>query len=631
STTGESWSLTLTIIYSKTDFSNPKSGWEAKVVEFFKDRLKEKDAHTWVPSLNDVPLHYLKPNSLVKFRCLIQDMFDPEFFMGAYETVDPSTNAKVLRCGRYKDVTECGVDFNSRNTVTAERQTFYCVPIPGENPWVKEISSSSRVVPSTSYAPTRQKRSYEEDDMDDMDTQPQKQREPHSGWELVYIYFLQTHGNGDCKRQETEAPSSQTASASHLDLNFPLPGEKGPSCLVKVYEDWDSFKLNDTLEVFGILSVSPALSALADEKDASSSILDPTESMETAEEQRVHSPPASLVPRLHMLYARPLPHNNPLLPSATLEDNSAFLSSTLSEMASVRAELLTYLTHVLLGDALAAEYLILHLISNVYARRDVLPLGKFAMNLSGCPAAALYTQRFYQIIQQLVPSSFYLGMSLQNMNQMRLVPKKDYVANRLVSGALQLARNTFLFLDETHLEQGQLDTTGVRNVTALGNLISWQKVDYDFNYHQMEFPCNINVLIASEGRSLLPSDCQIHLQSQVSPPNMEEYLSNIQLHPQTSSQLNKFRIYLSVARQLDYSISDEMTKSVEDDFVDMRKDDPQSVSAEDLHRMLVVARLLSLSLGQTSLTRDSWLRAKHIDMLRRSRMEQHQCVNGNEP
>lgn len=51
-------------------------------------------------------------------------------------------------------------------------------------------------------------------------------------------------------------------------------------------------------------------------------------------------------------------------------------------------------------------------------------------------------------------------MSLQNMNQMRLVPKKDYVANRLVSGALQLARNTLLFLDETQLEQGQLDTTG---------------------------------------------------------------------------------------------------------------------------------------------------------------------------
>lgn len=45
---------------------------------------------------------------------------------------------------------------------------------------------------------------------------------------------------------------------------------------------------------------------------------------------------------------------------------------------------------------------------------------------------------------------------------------------------------------------------GVRNLTALGNLITWQKVDYDFSYHQMEFPCNINVLVTSEGRSLLP-------------------------------------------------------------------------------------------------------------------------------
>lgn len=61
--------------------------------------------------------------------------------------------------------------------------------------------------------------------------------------------------------------------------------------------------------------------------------------------------------------------------------------------------------------------------------------------------------------------------------------------------------------------------------------------------------------------SLTPqSDCQIHLQSQVTPAHMEEYLSSIHMHPQASPQLNKFRLYLSVARQLDYSISDEMTK-----------------------------------------------------------------------
>uniref|UniRef100_A0A673Z2E9 Mini-chromosome maintenance complex-binding protein n=1 Tax=Salmo trutta TaxID=8032 RepID=A0A673Z2E9_SALTR len=583
-----------------------------------------------VPSLNDVPLHYLKPNSLVKFRCLVQDMFDPEFYMGVYETVDPSTKTNVLRCGKYKDVTECGVDLNSRNTVTAERQTFYCVPIPGESPWLfltlphsYGCSSQARVVPSTSYVPSRQKRSYEEDD-DDMDTQPQKQRESHT----------EPHGNGDSKRQETEAPSSQTTApsdcSSHLDLNFPLPGERGPACLVKVYEGLDSFKLNDTLEIYGILSVNPVLTVIVyPRRDPSSLLLNPSESMESPEEQRAHDPPASLVPRLHMLYARPLQHNNPLLPSAPTEDQSAFVSSFLVEMASVRAELLAYLTHVLLGDGLAAEYLLLHLISNVYTRRDVLPLGKFTLNLSGCPLNS-YTERLYQIIQQLVPCSYRLSMSLHTMNSMRLVPKKDYVANRLVSGALQLARNTSLFLDETQLEQGQLDSSGVRNITALGNLISWQKVDYDFSYHQMEFPCNINVLVTSEGRSLLPSDCQVPLQPHVTPPNMEEYLTTIHM-AQFTSQMNKFRVYLSLARTLDYSISDEVTKAVEDDFVDMRKDDPQSVTAEDLHRMLVVARLLSLSLGQTTLSRDGWMRAKHIDMLRRSRTEQQKSLNGNEP
>lgn len=65
--------------------------------------------------------------------------------------------------------------------------------------------------------------------------------------------------------------------------------------------------------------------------------------------------------------------------------------------------------------------------------------------------------------------SWYLAMSLQNMNQTRLRPRKDYTANRLVSGSLQLAQNTSLFLDETRLEPGQLDATG----EADGNPCGW--------------------------------------------------------------------------------------------------------------------------------------------------------------
>ena len=45
---------------------------------------------------------------------------------------------------------------------------------------------------------------------------------------------------------------------------------------------------------------------------------------------------------------------------------------------------------------------------------------------------------------------------------------------------------------------------GVRNIQALGNLISWQKVEYDFNYHKQDFLANVSTLVLSEGKSLLP-------------------------------------------------------------------------------------------------------------------------------
>ncbi|XP_048863655.1 mini-chromosome maintenance complex-binding protein [Brienomyrus brachyistius] len=603
---------------------NSSPDWEQKVLDFFREKLKDQEAASWVPSLNDVPLHYLKTSSLVKFRCMVQDMFDPEFYVGVYETAAPPPESKVLKLGKYRDMTDCEVDLNSKHVVTMERQSFYCVPIPGESQWVKDgfaRCSQARVLPSTSYMPQRHKRSHEEED-DEMESQPHKQKEQLTGNHAATDPF----GHGDTKRLETGSQGANAAASGcphSLELNFPLPGEMGPACLVKVYEEWEKFKVNDVLEVYGILSVDPLLSVIAEEREGH--FVDSMDGMESLEEQRAHSPPASLVPRVHMLHAYRLQHNNPLLPPAASEVSSGFLG----ELASIRAELIGFLTHVLLGDGLAAEYLLLHLLSNVYARRDVLPLGKFALNLSGCPPSSSYTEQLFRVLQQLVTCSHRVGMSLGNMNGLHFTPQKDYTANRLRSGILQLSPNTLLFLDETQLQQGQLDAAGVRNITALGNLISWQKVDYDFSYHQMEFPCNINVLIASEGKSLLPSDCHMPLQPQLPPPNIEEYMGALQaaLPP---SLLNKFRIYLTALRHQEYSISEELTKMVEEDFVEMRKEDPQSISADDLHRTLVVARLLSLSVGQSTLSRDRWVRAKHLEARRTSRTQQR-TINSNEP
>ena len=44
-----------------------------------------------------------------------------------------------------------------------------------------------------------------------------------------------------------------------------------------------------------------------------------------------------------------------------------------------------------------------------------------------------------------------------------------------------------MLVDETALSAGQLNQNGVKNLTALGNVIQWQKLNYDFLYHTAEF------------------------------------------------------------------------------------------------------------------------------------------------
>lgn len=78
--------------------------------------------------------------------------------------------------------------------------------------------------------------------------------------------------------------------------------------------------------------------------------------------------------------------------------------------------------------------------------------------------AQLQLQEQHSLVLMVCVSlqSYHLRMSIESMNHSRFIPHKDYTANRLVSGLLQLASNTSLVIDETQLEQGQLDTAGTQ-------------------------------------------------------------------------------------------------------------------------------------------------------------------------
>jgi len=283
-------------------------------------------------------------------------------------------------------------------------------------------------------------------------------------------------------------------------LYLPIASKQGMSCLIKFYPRDSSanstFSLNDVVEFVGIISLSPEPSESAND---GASHFDPM--LATAAVASSYQP-SILAPRLHVLAHRILEHGHPSLPQ-----NPGMATAT--EAAIVRQELKSVLTEALLGDELAADYLICHLLSRIYLRRDVLTLGKFSVNLFNTPSEENYSKRLSTIIQLLTCRSHYLPMTVENFNKLAFVPKKDYDANRLASGVLQLPKYTHLLLDETAMGAGTLQPVGLRNLTAVGQLIRWQKLEYDFEFHKLEFDTDVPCLIVSEGRSMLPSDCLV--------------------------------------------------------------------------------------------------------------------------
>ncbi|KAK3598677.1 hypothetical protein CHS0354_006350 [Potamilus streckersoni] len=623
----------LTVI--QNIFDENGSNDSALVKEYFAKQLKSPNALSWVPSLNDTPLHNLRPNSLVRYRCMVQDMFDPEFYLGAYEVLDTRTNTVCIESGKYKDIAEClshqRINLESTRNVTLDRQTLYCIPIPGETEWVKTTYSDmnfTKVYPSSSTTPQRCKRPLEEDeDLEGAWSSNAGQRD------LASARLFTTQGD-DLSSTDAEMNFSNTVlesttqgsvSNSTPDLNFPLPGETGVACLVKLYDGIDSFKVNDMVEFVGVLSVDPSLAHFhetASSNEQTEGMVVGSDFEEPIEEKNAHAPPPSLVPRLHVVLSYKLEHNNPHLPISVAQDEfNRALSRLQLEITSLRAELLFVFEHALFGDSLAAEYLLCHLLASVYGRVDVMPMGKLSINFSNCPSTSVYSQLIHQLLSALVTKCHLLPISLHNMNNLRFSPRKDYTANRLQSGLLQLSSGTELVIDEMALQQGQLNPDGVKNIQALGNLITWQKVEYDFSYHRQDFHANVSILTLSEGKSILPSDCLVPLCQKIMPENLRLHFTF--LDPKlTPDFLTKVRTYLGLTKLLSYCLTEDIQKVIQDDFVELRKNDTKNMTVDDFHLHLNLVRLMSLSHLQTTPDLKLWRRVKAMERERKCRVAQ---------
>ena len=173
-----------------------------------------------------------------------------------------------------------------------------------------------------------------------------------------------------------------------------------------------------------------------------------------------------------------------------------------------------------------------------------------------------------------------MDISLEFLNSSHFVPRKDHNLNRLVAGSLQLSAGTLVLVNELALKPGQLTANGIKNLQALAMMITRQSVDYDFEFCQIAMPTNVQVVVCSEGKTLLPVDavCPVVPQTETRLPAL------------TEEAIQLARQFLGAAKYQPFEIAESERAAIEQDFVTMRQADHKAVNGETLHTLLVLGR-----------------------------------------
>ncbi|KAM2281270.1 hypothetical protein ACFX1S_041893 [Malus domestica] len=560
--------------------SDPASfdGRDWGAVDLFRNFLYDDGGLSQVPILNSASIRWVQPNTLVRFRGMIQDMLGNEFYVGAYK------DGSVWRTNKFTDVPQFPVD-SKPDMRLWERRMLYCTPVPGQNSWAESFNA----VMYTSMESGTQ----------------QKEKRPRVDAEATDNMDYDVSDNGiegspSTKKLKENGHSTQqsiTEGTSSSMIMAPDVNSGSLPCLIKIYDCLESdLKLNEVFEFVGVFTFDSEFKEDKDESD------DFTNGF--SEDVLVHLPP-NKVPRLHCFIHRKLAVHDFLPCSPTNEPKPNLVKE-------IREALLRHLTAVLGNDGIAANFMLLHLLSMVYSRVGTVAVGKLSLNLTclSRESAPVFGTQLGLALKNLLPFTQCICLTVDYLNTASLAPRKDYETSRLITGALQLAEGSHVIFDETRLEAGILNSVGVENARLLKTLIELQKVEYDFKFYKLDMPADIQMLVLSEGKSnILPADVLLPF-----------HPSSVASAEVTAEALEAWRWYLATLRSLPHSIDSELQKVIENDLVAARQED-RTLGTQDFSRLLTMGRLMSMSFGETSLSLEHWQMVKELERLRRERLK----------
>jgi len=561
--------------------------------------LADEEAFSQIPCLNEVDLvESLRPFSLVRYRGLVQDVFEPEIYSAVIEEADaaeaPSTKPSCLLTTKYRECVEPAPGRVLRDLghkAYSQRGACYCVPLPAESSWTQKGSTCPAAAQpglSLSDPPRSKKRGRDDEDvtMEPEMTRPSKQ-------EVTVPPPPKPYGR-----------ANELCSADEFGLNFPLAWEErrgrgsSTACIVKTYdEDQESLRLCDAVEIVGVLCVNPEVANFESSPLGDSLCRD------------ARDPSTSMVPRLHAILVRQLPFYHPMLPFTSTWLTEARLANAFQRtfsapgaLAAARNVAVRTLSCALGGDMLAAEYLLMLLVSRSFDKCGEKSLGSWTLNFTHWPQGASVAG-ISEAAANLVPRAVCLEVSTQSLEKQRWKPSKDFVANRLVSAQLQLARGTLLILDETKLAEGKLSASGLQALKAIGTVVTDQMLPCDFSSYDVNIPLELFcVSVSSRGRSIISGmDVALPISQIASAdsavPSQEAYMAGA---------MDAVRMLLGLVTRSPRPVkfSDEVAHRFSEDFAAIRQ--TAQIPAELCHTWMGLARAYCLTHGEQELSAARW-------------------------
>lgn len=299
----------------------------------------------------------------------------------------------------------------------------------------------------------------------------------------------------------TAVEEEEAAAASTLGLNLPVAADAaagGTATLVKIYE---ADATPGVLCLHGLLSVVGIVWR-----------------------------PAGGVPTVHALRVTraSVADVHPALPSPASPAAALKADASTAAAATLRGRVVDHLAGALGGDAVAATYLAAALSARVGGRTPTAVLGKLSLNLvlpagggghggggggnGACGAGAVTYAGIADAIAAVVPRLIRLAADIPHLNAAPLFAVKDYAANRLRAGPLQVAPGGVLAVDATGLSPGTLNAVGVRNVGALAQLAGAATVPVAFDYYTATVEADAPLVAVSRGgKALFPTDVVLHV------------------------------------------------------------------------------------------------------------------------